>query len=158
VALLCLLFAPTIVRGGTLRRHWGEIDGLRFSNATVVTKDGRNHRGHIVVTQTGVVITRHGTYEKWLTAADSPEIPSALVARILVRHRYRLTTGEQDDLWWYVGAGWKAIFFPELSNLFPVAIVAHAGFTGWVIVYTPVAVVGALCRSPSSDTIEILPD
>jgi hypothetical protein len=69
-----------------------------------------------------------------------------------------LTTGEQDDLWWYVGAGWKAIFFPELSNLFPIARVAHAGFTGWAIVYTPVAVVGALCRSPSSDTIEILRD
>ena len=65
---------------------------------------------------------------------------------------------EQDDLWWYVGADWKAIFHPELSNIFPIAIVAHTGFTGAVVVYTPIGVIAALCRPPASDTITILPD
>ncbi len=157
-ALLCLWSAPTIAHAGSLRRQWTEIDGLQFSNATLVTKGGRRYRGHLVVTQTGVVVIHHGTYEKWLSTVDSPEIPRALVARILVRHRYRLTIDEQDDLWWYVAADWKAIFYPELSNLFPVAIVAHAGFTGGAVLYTPVAVIAAICRPPRSDTIEILPD
>jgi hypothetical protein len=65
---------------------------------------------------------------------------------------------EQDDLWWYVAADWRAIFYPELSNLFPIAIVAHAGFTGGAVLYTPVAIISALCRPPATDTIEILPD
>jgi hypothetical protein len=68
--LLCLWAAPMIA--GTLTRHWSEIDGLRLSNATVVTRDGRRFRGHLVVTQTGVVVIHHGTYEKWLTTANRP--------------------------------------------------------------------------------------
>jgi hypothetical protein len=157
-ALLCLWSVPTIAHAGTLKRQWAEIDGVRLSNATLVTKDGRRYRGHLVVTQTGVVVTPHGAYEKWLSTANPPEIPKTLVARILVRHRYRLTTDEQDDLWWYVVADWKAIFYPELSNLFPIAIVAHTGFTVGAVLYTPVAVIAAICRPPSSDILEILPD
>jgi hypothetical protein len=147
-----------MAHAGTLKRHWGEIVGLQLSNATLVTKDGHRYRGHLVVTQTGVTVVHHGTFEKWLTAKDAPEIPSAVVARLLVRKRYRLTAQEQDDLWWYVAADWKAIFYPELSNLFPIAIVAHTGFTVGAVVYTPVAVIAALCLPPASDTIEILPD
>jgi hypothetical protein len=157
-ALLCLWSVPTIAHAGTLKRQWAEIDGLRLSNATLVTKDGRRYRGHLVVTPTGVIVIHHGTYEKWLSTANSPEIPRALVARILVRHRYRLTTDEQEDLWWYVAADWKAIFYPELSNLFPIAIVAHAGFTAGAVLYTPVAVIAAICHPPASDSIEIMPD
>jgi hypothetical protein len=156
--LFCLWVAPTIAHAGTLKRHWGEIDGLRLSNATLVTKDGRRYRGHLVVTQTGVAVIHHGTYEKWLTAPSSSEIPKALVGRILVRNRYRLTKEEQDDLWWYVAGDWKAIFYPELSNLFPIAIVAHTGFTVGAILYTPVGVIAAACLPPKSDTIEILSD
>jgi hypothetical protein len=147
-----------LAHAGTLRRHWGEIDGARFLNATVITTDGGRHRGHLVVTQTGVVVTHHGTFEKWVTAPDSPEIPKARVARILVRHRYRLTTEEEADLWWYVAADWKAIFHPEVSNLFPIAVVAHAVFTAGAVLYSPVALAAALCLHPATDTIEILPD
>ncbi|MGA2046591.1 MAG: hypothetical protein ABSG96_02815 [Terracidiphilus sp.] len=154
--LLCLWAAP--MSAGTLNRHWGEIDGLRLSNATVVTRDGRQFRGHLVVTQTGVVVIHHGTYERWLATANSPEIPKALVTRILVRQRYRMTKEEQDDLWWYVAGDWKAIFYPELSNLFPIAIVAHAGFTVGAVLYTPVGLIAAACLPPKTDTIEILPD
>jgi hypothetical protein len=154
--LLCLWATPMIA--GTLSRHWGEIDGLRLSNATVVTRDGRRFRGHLVVTQTGVVVIHHGTYEKWLTTANSPEVPKALVARILVRHRYRMTKEEQDDLWWYVAGDWKATFYPELSNLFPIAIVAHAGFTFGAVLYTPVGMIAAAFLPPKADTIEILPE
>jgi hypothetical protein len=147
-----------MAHAGTLTRHWVQIEGLRLSNATVITKDGHRHRGHLVITPTGVVVIRHGPYQKWIASAGPPEIPRALIARILVRRRYRMTTDEADDLWWYVAADWKAILFPELSNLFPIAIVAHAGFTGWAIVYTPVALIATACRPPASDTIEILPD
>lgn len=155
---MCLWSVPTIAHAGTLKRQWAQIEGLRLSNATLVTKSGRRYRGHLIVTQTGVVVIHHGTYEKWLSTANPPEIPRALVARILVRNRYRLTTDEQDDLWWYVAADWKAIFYPELSNLFPIAIVAQAVFTAGAALYTPVAVIVALCLPPPSDTIEILPD
>lgn len=157
-ALFLLCSAPMFAHAGTLRRHWSEIDGLRFANATVITTDGHRYRGHLVVTQSAVVVTHHGNYEKWLTTPNSPVIPRAQVARILVRHRYRLTMDEQDDLWWYVDADWKAIFYPEVSNLFPIAIVAQAGFTAGVAFYTPVAAVAAICHPPASDTIEILPD
>ena len=157
-ALFLSCSASMFAHAGTLRRHWSEIDGLRVANATVITTDGRRYRGHLVVTQTGVVVTHHGNYEKWLTTPKSPEIPRARVARIVVRHRYRLTMDEQDDLWWYVDADWRAIFYPELSNLFPIAIVAHAGFTAGAVLYTPVAVITAICHPPASDTIEILPD
>jgi len=156
--LLCLCSAPTIAHAGSVRRHWVEIDGLRFSNATLVTKDGHRYRGHLIVTQAGVVVIHYGTYEKWLTTKSAPEIPRSFVARILVRYRYKLTVDELDDLWWYVAADWKAIFCPELSNLFPIATVAHAGFTAGALVYTPVAVIAALCHPPASDTIEVLPD
>ena len=158
VALLFVCSAPMFAHARTLRRHWGEIDGLRVANVTVITTDGRRHRGHLVVTQTGAVVAQHGNYEKWLTMPNAPEIPRARVARIIVRQRYRLTFDEQVDLWWYVVADWRAIFYPELSNLFPIAIVAHAGFTGGAILYTPVAVIAAICRPPASETIEILPD
>lgn len=147
-----------LAHAGTVRRHWAEIDGTRYSNATVITTDGRRHRGHLLITQTGVVVTHHGTYEKWIAAQASPEIARARVARILVRRRYKLTADEEADLWWYVAADWKAIFYPELSNLFPVAIVAHAGFTAGALLYSPVAFAAALCLPPASDTIEILPD
>jgi hypothetical protein len=158
-ATLACLFGPALVaQAGTLKRHWREIDGLRIPNATVVAQDGRSYRGSLVVTTTGAIVIQHGFYGKWLTTKNSPEIPKARIARILVRHRYRLTFDEQNDLWWYVFADWKAIFYPELSNLFPIAMVAHAGFTGWAVLYTPVEVIVALCRRPASDTIEILPD
>lgn len=157
-ATLLFICSASILSAGTLRRHWSEIDGLQVANATVITTDGSRYRGHLIVTQTGVVVTHHGNYQKWITAANSPEIPRERVVRIQIRHRYRLTTDEQDDLWWYVAADWKAIFYPELSNLFPIAIVAHAGFTGGAVLYTPVALIAALCRPPASDTIEILPD
>jgi hypothetical protein len=156
--LACLFGSPLVAHADTLKRRWVEIDGLRIPNATVVTQDGRRYRGSLAVTTTGAVVTHHGSYEKWLTAKNSPEIPKARITRILVRHRYRLTMDEQNDLWWYVLADWKAIFYPELSNLFPIAMVAHAGFTGWAVLYTPVEVIAALCRRPASDTIEILPD
>jgi hypothetical protein len=158
VALLCLCGASMLAHAGTLKRHWEEIEGLRISNATIITKNGHRYRGHLVITQTGAIVTHHGTYQKWVTATDSPEIPGELVARILVRHRYRLTMDEQDDVWWYVAADWKAIFYPELSNLFPIAVLAHTGFTGGAVLYTPIGVIAALCRPPASDTIEILPD
>ena len=158
VALLFLGGVPMLAHAGTLSRHWGEMDGMRIANATVITTDGHRYRGHLVVTQTGVVVTHHGNYEKWLTTPNSPEIPRARVARILVRHRYRLTFDEQDDLWWYVDADWRAIFYPELGNLFPIEIVAHTVFTAGAALYTPVAVIAALCHPPASDTIEILPD
>jgi hypothetical protein len=157
-ALLLFCGASTLARASTLKRHWGEIDGLQIPNGTIITKDGHRYRGHLVITQTGVIVTHHGTFEKWITAADSPEISRELVDRILVRRRYRLTMDEQDDLWWYVRADWKAIFHPELSNIFPIAIVAHAGFTGAIVVYTPIGVIAALCRPPAHDLIEILPD
>jgi hypothetical protein len=158
VTLVCLSGLPTLAHGATFTRYWSEIDGLRVSNATVITKNGERHRGHLVVTTIGATIIQHGTYEKWLSATHAPEIPKAMVARIEVRHRYRLTGDEERDLWWYVAGNWKAIFHPELSNLFPIAIVAHAGFTGWAAVYSPVASVSALCFPTRSDTIEILPD
>ena len=158
-AMICLLCSASIVaHAGTQKRHWGEIAGLRAANATVITTDGHRYRGHLVVTETGVVVTHHGSYEKWLTAPNSPEIERARVARIIVRHRYRLTFDEQEDLWWYIAAEWKAIFYPELGNLFPIAIVAHAGFTGGAVVYTPVAAIAGVCRPPAADTIEIMPD
>jgi hypothetical protein len=157
-ALLCLWSVPTIAHAETLKRRWAEIDGLRLSNATLVKKGGRRYRGHLVITHTGVVVIHHGTYDKWLSTANSPEIPRALVARILVRHRYRLTIDELDDLWWYLAADWKPIFYPEVSNLFPIAIVANAVFTGGAVLYTPVAAIAAICRPPGSDIIEILPD
>jgi hypothetical protein len=65
---------------------------------------------------------------------------------------------EQDDLWWYVAWNWRAIFYPEVSNLFPIATVAQAVFTAGAAFYTPVAAVAAICHPPASDTIEILPD
>jgi hypothetical protein len=156
--LLCLWGVPTIADAETLKRRWAGIDGLRLSNATLVTKDGRRDRGHLVISQTGVVVIHHGTYDKWLSTASSREIPRALVARILVRHRYRLTKDELDDLWWYVADDWKPIFYPEVSNPFPIAVVANAVFAGAAALYTPVAVIAAICRPPSSDIIEILPD
>lgn len=158
MAILCLCCASVLAHASALKRHWGEIDGLRIPNGTIITKDGQRHRGHLLITQTGVIVTHHGTFERWINSADSPEISKEFVARILVRHRYRLTMAEQDDLWWYVGADWKAIFHPELSNIFPIAIVAHTGFTGAVVVYTPIGVIAAFCRPPASDTITILPD
>jgi hypothetical protein len=157
-ALFCLWGVATIAHAETLKRRWAEIDGLRLSNATPVTKGGRRYRGHLVITQTGVVVIHHGTYDKWLSTANLPEIPRALVARILARHRYRLTTDELDDLWWYVASDWKPIFHPEVSNLFPIAIVANAVFAGGAALYTPVAVIAAIRRPPSSDIIEVLPD
>jgi hypothetical protein len=149
---------PLLAHAGTLKRHWGEIDGMRVSNGTVVGKDGKRYRGRLAVSPTGVIVEQHGVYGHWLTTPALPEIPKNGIARILVRHRYRLTADEQSDLWWYICADWKAIFYPKLSNLFPIAILAHAGFTAWGIVYTPVAGIGALSRPPASDTIEILDD
>jgi hypothetical protein len=140
------------------KRHWEEMSGMRFSNAVVVTKNGQRYRGDLVVTATGALVTHHGIYEKWIAKKAAPEIPKAIVARILVRRRYRLTADELTDLWWYIFVDWKAIFYPELSNLFPIAIVAHAGFTVWGVFYTPVASLAALCCHPATDTIAILPD
>jgi hypothetical protein len=149
------------IEGGVFLRKTplnGSASGYINSDSAVVTKSGRRYRGHLVITQTGVVVIHHGTYDKWLSTANLPEIPRALVARILARHRYRLTTDELDDLWWYVAADWKPIFHPEVSNLFPIAIVANAVFAGGAALYTPVAVIAAICRPPSSDIIEVLPD
>jgi hypothetical protein len=131
---------------------------MRVANGTVVGKDGKLYRGQLAVSATGVIVDQHGVYGHWLTTPALPEIPKSRIAHILVRHRYRLTADEQNDLWWYIWADWKAIFYPKLSNLFPIAIVAHAGFTAWGIVYTPVAGIAALFRPPASDTIEILDD
>jgi hypothetical protein len=55
-------------------------------------------------------------------------------------------------------SGSTPIFHPEVSNLFPIAIVANAVFAGGAALYTPVAVIAAICRPPSSDIIEVLPD
>ena len=147
---------PLFAHAETLKRHWGEIDGMRVSNGTVVGKDGKRYRGQVAVSTTGVIVEQHGVYGHWLTTPAVPEIPKNQIVRILVRHRYRLTVDEQNDLWWYICADWRGIFYPKLSNLFPLAIVAHAGFTAGGMVYTPVAAIAALCRPPASDTIEIL--
>jgi hypothetical protein len=149
-----LLAAPA----ATTQKHWSEIDNLKAENATVITKDGQRHRGRLLITPTGAIVTHHGAYEQWLTQPKSPEIPKASIAGIVVRSRYKLTADEQHDLWWYVFGDWKAIFFPQLSNLFPIAIVANAGVTGWAIVYTPFSVIATLVHPPASDTIEILPE
>ena len=61
-------------------------------------------------------------------------------------------------MWWYVIANAKSIFYPELGNLFPIAIVAHAGYTAWSIVYMPAAAIASILDPPASDTIEILRD
>jgi len=171
--LFCFFVVSMLAHAGTLKRHWGEMAGLRYSNATIVTKDGHRYRGHVVITQTGVIVTHHGTgrgeacqngasqneaSQNGVGARDSREIPRGLVARILVRRRYRFTLDKLDDAWWSVGTEWKGIFYPEVSNIFPVAMAAEAVVTAGVVMGTPIVFVVAVCLPPKSDMIEILPD
>jgi hypothetical protein len=172
-ALLCFFVVSMLAHAGTLRRHWGEMAGLRYSNATIVTKDGHRFRGHLVITQAGVIVTHHGTgkneacqngasqggaLQAGLVSRDSREIPRGLVARIVVRHRYSFTLDKLEDGWWSVGADWKGIFYPEVSNIFPIAMAAEAVATAGVVMGTPIVFVLAVCLPPRSDTVEILPD
>jgi len=156
-ALWQLLGFSLLAHAATFQRPWADVIGLRATGARVVTKNGRCYRGHLVVTAQAAVITRHGIYEHWVARQPKPlEIPKDAVARITVRHRYRFTNDELGDMWWYVIANGKSIFYPELGNLFPIAIVAHAGYTAWSIVYTPAAAIASILDPPASDTIEIL--
>jgi len=166
--LFCFFVVSMLAHAGTLKRHWGEMAGLRYSNATIVTKDGHRYRGHIVITQTGAIVTHHGAGQNeacqngasknGVGMKDSREIPRESIARILVRHRYSLTLDKLDDAWWSVAADWKGIFYPEVSNIFPIAMAAEAVVTAGVVMGTPVAFLVAVCLPPKSDTMEILPD
>jgi hypothetical protein len=156
-ALWQLLGFSPLAHAATFQRHWADVIGLRATCATVVTKNGHCYRGRLVVTAQAAVIARHGIYEHWVAGQPKPlEIPKDSVARIMVRHRYRLTNDELADMWWYMIANAKGIFYPELSNLFPIAIAAHAGYTAWSIVYTPAAAIASILDPPALDTIEIL--
>jgi hypothetical protein len=154
-----LLFGLCLaVQGGTVRRHWSELSGLRSENSRVVTKDGLSHRGSLVLTDTGAILVRRHKYDAWIHPPGStPEIPKGTIVRVVVRGRYQWTLDELDDKWWFVFANWKGIFYPELSNLFPIAIVAHVGYTCWTIASTPVVIATGIIAPPSSQTFEIIP-